>query len=146
MTNMETIKLPCLKLLLTVCMPTHTTLKSVGLDLYIPTNVLIPAHDKILVDTGIAFQIPIGYYGWIASRSGLTIHHHIHVGAGVVDPDYTGSVHVLLMNLSSQDHVIEKNHRIAQMILEKVAYPVICEVSQMLPIEHAANGFGSTGQ
>ena len=88
----------------------------------------------------------MGYYGWIASRSGLAIHHHIHVGAGVVDPDYTGSVHVLLMNFSSQDHVIEKNHCIAQMILEKVAYLVICEVSQMLPTEHGANGFGSTGQ
>ena len=146
MTNMETIKLPCLKLLPTVCMPTHATLKSVGLDLYSPTNVLIPAHDKILVDMGIAFQIPMGYYGQIASRSGLAIHHHIHVGAGVVDPGYTGSVHMLLMNLSSQDHVIEKNHRIVQMILEKVACLVICEVSQMLPTECGANGFGSTGQ
>ena len=146
MTNMETVKLPCLKLLPTVCMPTLVTSKSVGLDLYSPTNVLIPAHDKILVDVGVAFQIPMGYYGWIASRSGLAIHHHIHVGAGVVDPDYTGSVHVLLMNFSSQDHVTEKNHRIAQMILEKVAYPVICEVSQMLPTEHDAKGLGSTGQ
>ena len=146
MTNMETVKLPCLKLLPTACMPTHATLKSVDLDLYSPTNVLIPAHDKILVDMGIVFQIPMGYYGQIASRSGLAIHHHIHVGAGVIDPDYTGSVHVLLMNFSSQDHVIEKNHRIAQMILEKVAYLVICEMSQMLPTECGANGFGSTGQ
>ena len=146
MTNMEAIKLPCVKLLPTACMPTHATLKSVGLDLYSPTSVLIPAHNKILLDTGIAFQIPMGYYGRIASRSGLAIHHHVHVGAGVVDPDYTGSIHVLLMNLSSQDHVIEKNHRIAQMILEKVAYLVICEVPQMLPTEHGANGFGSTGQ
>ena len=64
--------------------------KSVGLDLYSPTNVLIPAHDKVLIDMGIAFQIPMGYYGQIAPRSGLAIHHHIHVGAGVVDPDYTG--------------------------------------------------------
>ena len=64
----------------------------------------------------------------------------------MVDPYYTGSVHVLLMNFSSQDHMIEKNHRIAQMILEKVAYPIICEVPQMLPTEHGANGFGSTGQ
>ena len=143
---METIELPCLKLLPTVCMPTRATLKSVGLDLYSPTNVLIPAHDKISVDLGIAFQIPMGYYGGIASRSGLAIHHYIHVGAGVIDPDYTGSVHVLLMNFSSQDHVIEKSHCIAQMILEKVAYPVICEVSQMLPRECGANGFGSTGQ
>ena len=59
-TNMETIKLPCLKLLLTACMPTHATPKSVGLDLYNPTNVLIPAHDKILIDMGIALQIPMG--------------------------------------------------------------------------------------
>ena len=146
MTNMEPVKLPCLQLLPTACMPTRATSKSVGLDLYSPTNVLIPAHDKILVDLEIAFQIPMGYYGQIASRSGLAIHHHIHVGAGVIDPDYTGSVHVLLMNFSSQDHVIEKNHHIAQMILEKVAYVVICEVSQMLPTEHGANGFGSTGQ
>ena len=146
MTNMETIKLPCLKTLLTACMPTQATSKSVGLDLYSPMNVLIPAHDKVLVDMGVAFQIPMGYYRQIASGSGLAIHHHIHVGAGVVDPDYTGSVHVLLMNFSSQDHVIEKNHRIAQMILEKVAYPVICEVSQMLPTECGAKGFASTGQ
>ena len=109
-------------------------------------TVLIPAHNKVLVDVGVAFQVPMGYYGWIASRSGLAIHHHIHVGAGVVDPDYTGSIHVLLMNFSSQDHVMEKNHRIAQMILEKVAYPVICEVSQMLSTERGAKGFGSMGQ
>ena len=94
MTDMEAIELPCVKLIPTACMPTHATSKSVGLDLYSPTNVLVSAHDKILVDTGIAFQIPMGYYGQIASRSGLAIHYHIHVGAGVVDPDYTGSVHV----------------------------------------------------
>ena len=108
--------------------------------------MLIPAHDKVLVYVGVAFQIPMGYYGRIASRSGLAIHHHIHVGAGVVGPDYTGSVHVLLMNFSSQDHVIERNHRIAQIILEKVAYLVICEMSQMLLTECGADRFGSTGQ
>ena len=42
MTNMEAIELPCVKLLLTACMPTCATPKSVGLDLYSPTCVLIP--------------------------------------------------------------------------------------------------------
>ena len=143
---MEAIELPCVKLLLTACMPTHATPKSVGLDLYSLISVLILAHGKVLIDMGIAFQIPMGYYGQIVPRSGLAIHHHIHVGAGVVDPDYTGSVHVLLLNLSSQDHVIEVNHHTAQLILEKVAYPILCEVPQMLPTECGANGFGSTGQ
>ena len=76
----------------------------------------------------------------------LAIHHHIHVGAGVVDPDYTGSIHVLLMNFSSQDHVIEKDHRIAQMILERVAYPVIFRYHKCVPTERGAKGFGSMGQ
>ena len=143
---MEAIELPYMKLLLTACMPTCATPKSIGLDLYSPISVLIPAHDKVLIDMGIAFQIPMGYYGQITPRSGLAIHHHIHVGAGVVDPDYTGSVHMLLLNLSSQDHAIEVNHCIAQLILENVAYPILCEVPQMLPTEHGANGFGSKGQ
>ena len=143
---MEAIELPYMKLLHTAYTPTCATPKSVGLDLYIPISVLIPAHNKVLIDMGIALQIPMGYYGQRAPRSGLAIHHHIHVGAGVVNPDYTGSVHVLLLNLSSQNHTIEVNHHIAQLVLEKVAYPILCEVPQMLPTECGAHGFGSTGQ
>ena len=146
MVNMEAIELPCVKLLLTACILTCATPKSVGLDLYSPTSVLVPAHDKLLVNMGIAFQIPMGYYGQIAPRSGLALHHHIHVGAGVVDPDYTGPVQVLLLNFSSMNHAIEVNHCIAQLILEKIAYPILCEVPQISPTEHGAHGFGSTGQ
>ena len=144
--SMEAIELPCMKLLLTACMLTHATSESVGLDLFSPTSVLIPAHNKVLIDTGIAFQIPMGYYRQIVPGSSLAIHHHIHVGAGVVDPDYTGSVQVLLLNLSPQNHAIEVNHSIAQLILEKVAYPILCEVPQMLLMERGAHGFGSMGQ
>ena len=60
---MEAIELPYTELLLTACMPTCATPKSVGLDLNSLINVLIPACGKILIDTGIAFQIPMGYYG-----------------------------------------------------------------------------------
>ena len=63
MVNMEAIELPCMELLPTACMPTCAMPKSVGLDLYSPTSELVPAHDKVLIDTGIAFQIPMGYYG-----------------------------------------------------------------------------------
>ena len=60
---MEAIELPCMKLLLNACMPTFATPKSVGLDLYSPISVLILAHNKVLIDMGIAFQIPMGYCG-----------------------------------------------------------------------------------
>ena len=63
--NMETIELPYVKLLPTACTLTRAMPKSIGLDLYSPTSLLIPAHDKVLVNKGIAFQIPMGYYGQI---------------------------------------------------------------------------------
>ena len=147
MVNMEAIELPCMKLLPTACILTHAMPKSVGLDLYNPTSVLVPAHNKVLINMGIAFPNSHGLL-WSDSppRSGLALHHHIHVGAGVVDPDYTGPVQVLLLNFSSQNHAIEANHRIAQLILEKIAYPILYEVPQIPPTEHGAHRFGSTGQ
>ena len=128
---MEAIEPPYVKLLSTACTPTHAMPKSIGLDLYSPTGMLIPAHDKVLINTGIAFQIPMGYYGQIAPRLGLAFHHHIHVGARVVDPNYTGPVQVLLLNFSHQNHTIEVNNHIAQLILERIAYPILCEVLQI---------------
>ena len=61
--NMEAIELPYMKLLPTACTPTRAMPKSIGLDLYSPTSVLVPPHDKMLMNMGIAFQIPMGYYG-----------------------------------------------------------------------------------
>ena len=133
--NREATELPYVKLLPTACTPTYAMPKSIGLDLYSPTSVLVPAHNKVLINMGIAFQIPMGYYSQIAPRSGLALHHHIHVGAGVVDPNYTGPVQVLLLNFSYQNHAIEVNNHIAQLILERIAYPIFCEVPQIPPTE-----------
>ena len=47
----------------TACMPACATPQSIGLDLYSPASVIILAHDKILINTGVAFKIPMGYYG-----------------------------------------------------------------------------------
>ena len=144
--NMEAIELPYVKLLPTAHTPMHATPKAIGLDLYSPTSVLIPAHDKVLINMGIAFQIPMSYYGQIAPRLGLAFHHHIYVGAGVVDSNYTGPVQVLLLNFGHQNHTIEANNCIAQLILERIAYPILCKVPQIPQTEHGTQGFASTGK
>ena len=56
------------------------------------------AKDMLLIPTQIKLRIPLGHYGRLASKSGLAILHHLHVGAGVIDPDYTGEIKVLLTN------------------------------------------------
>ena len=72
-----------------------------GYDLFSIDTVVIPAHDKKLISTGIAMSIPIGNYGRVAPRSGLAAKNFIDVGAGVIDADYRGEVKVLLFNFGS---------------------------------------------
>ena len=142
--KMEAIELP--KMLPMAQTITCTTPQSIGLDLYSPTNIIIPLHDKVLINTGMAFKIPMGYYGHIALLSWMVLHHHIHVGAGVINPDYIGSVQVLLLNFGSQNHLVEANNRIAQLVLEKIAYPILCQILSLPNMEHGPQGFGSTGE
>ena len=58
--------------------------------------------------------IPPGFYGRLAPRSGLAVKKGIHVGAGVIDPDYRGEVRVLLFNLGKEDFAVAAGDRIAQ--------------------------------
>lgn len=56
-----------------------------------------------LIKTDIAIALPSQTYGRIAPRSGLALKHGIQTGAGVVDEDYRGPLHVLLFNHSEND-------------------------------------------
>jgi dUTP pyrophosphatase len=98
-----------------------------------------------MVSTGIAIGIPNGTYGRVAPRSGLAAKHGIDVGAGVIDPDYTGEVKVILFNNSDNDFEIKKGDRIAQLILEKVLTPEIKELGELAKTLRGEGGFGSTG-
>jgi deoxyuridine 5''-triphosphate nucleotidohydrolase (dut) len=86
-----------------------------------------------------------GCYGRIAPRSGLAWKNHIDVGAGVIDEDYRGNVGVVLFNHSDQDFKVNKGDRIAQLICQRIEYPVLQEVTNLNNTERGAGGFGSTG-
>ena len=57
-------------------------------DLFSAENCIVPAHGRRLIPTDLAVAIPQGFYGRVASRSGLALKKGIDVGAGVIDPDY----------------------------------------------------------
>ena len=89
---MDCVDLPFVKMSSNAVTPTRATEQSVGLDLYSPANYIIPPCSQLLIPTQIKLGIPLGHYGRLASKSGLAILHHLHVGAGVIDPDYTGEI------------------------------------------------------
>ena len=139
---MDLIELPFVKISTDAITPTRATERLVGLDFYSPADYVIPPHNQLMIPTQIKLQIPLGYYGRLASKSGLAILHQLHVGAGVIDPDYMGEIMVLLINTASRVHPIMRGDPIAQLILEKVSIPILREVNELPPTTRGAHGCG----
>ena len=137
------IELPFVKISADAVTPTRATGGSAGLDFYSPADYIIPPHGQLLIPTQIKLQIPLRYYSRLASKSGLAILHQLHVGAGVIDADYTGEVMVLLINTASHFYNIAKGAPIAQLILEKISIPLLKEVKELPPTTRGAQGCGS---
>lgn len=135
------------------------TADSIGYDIYSYDDVCIKKGFTVKISTGIGIkEIPKGYYCRLAERSSMSL-LNLKLGGGVIDPDYTGEIIVILTNLNRNPVVVEKNQRIAQLILERAAtnVEVECELlnedntimSSVEPIikeERCDNGFGSTGK
>ena len=135
------------KLTYDAILPTRGSDGSVGYDLYSAVDIIVPSQaGNALVGTGIALSIPLDCYGRIAPRSGLAAKHCIQVGAGVIDPDYTGEIKVVLFNHGTEDFEIKKGDRIAQLILERCETPIIKEIGLLDETLRGSDGFGSTGK
>jgi len=128
-------------------LPTRATAAAAGYDLFSTDNYVVLPGRRVVVSTGVSVSLPPGCYGRIAPRSGLAVKHGLDTLAGVIDPDYTGEVKVVLQNLDPQPFVIRPGYRIAQLILEQCVTPEVVEVpSECTALtDRGAAGFGSTG-
>lgn len=129
--------------------PTRAHKGDAGADLCALEKGCLLAGERMLVDTGISVEIPVGWYGRVAPRSGLAVKNGIDVLAGVIDAPYRGPVKVCLINLSSgytaHDFRWEAGDRIAQLIVERCADAIFEEVADLDQTARADGGFGSTG-
>jgi dUTP pyrophosphatase len=99
--------------------PKRSNPTDAGADLTSTENYKIPPLQRQIVSTGISIEIPEGYYGRIAPRSGLAAKQGIDVLAGVVDSSYRGEIKVVLFN-SDKNNTFDINvgDRVAQIIIE----------------------------
>ena len=102
---------------------------------------------RCLVPTGLYMAIPAGYEVQVRPRSGLAIKKGITVlnSPGTIDADYRGEVCVILVNLSSEEFVIEDGERIAQMVIARHEQAEWVEVENLDETQRGAGGFGHTG-
>jgi dUTP pyrophosphatase len=131
--------------------PAYETDGSAAMDLRacIAEPIVIPPGGRSLVPTGLAINmVDRGLVAIVASRSGLSLKHHVHVaqGIGVIDSDYHGEIAVILANDGAEPYTVSAGDRIAQLMFQPVLQVGLDFVERFsTTTARGDGGFGSTG-
>lgn len=111
-------------------------------------EIIIYYGERMLVPTGLIFDLPSGHSMRIHPRSGLSLKNGVVVAncEGVVDSDYVQQTFVMLHNISDVPFHIKDGDRIAQgevVVDTQTSFVLIDE--QPLEKTNRTGGFGSTG-
>ncbi len=128
--------------------PTYGSPYSVGADLYSAMDdITIEPHATVLVKTGIALELPVGFAGLIYARSGLASKRGLAPAnkVGVIDCDYRGEVMVALHNHTDIPQTVASGERIAQLVITPYVVADFEETDELSETVRGEGGFGSTG-
>ena len=128
--------------------PTYGSEFSAGADLYaaVEHKTEIAPGETRLIPTGLAFEIPTGFGGFVYARSGMATKRGLAPAnkVGVIDSDYRGEVMVALYNHSEQVQTVEPGERIAQMVIMPYVTANFILSDSLDDTERGEGGFGST--
>lgn len=129
-------------------LPRYATQGAAGMDVVSAEDVTIAPGARHAVATGFAMAIPAGFEVQVRPRSGLALKHGVTClnTPGTIDSDYRGEIKVILANLGSDDFVIARGDRIAQLVPAPVQHAALDEVTSLDETARGAGGFGSTGR
>jgi dUTP pyrophosphatase len=120
-----------------------------GVDLYARENATIPAKGgRILMPTGLAIAIPLGFAGFVVPRSGLALKHGITLvnTPGIIDSGYRGELKVVMINTDpTVDYLVTRGDRIAQILIQRIE-TIDWNVVDNLDGEDRGGGFGHSGR
>jgi len=129
-------------------LPAYAHAGDAGMDLLAAANITLEPGRRALVPTGIALAIPVGYAGFVQPRSGLAIKQGLSVvnTPGLIDSHYRGEIKVIAINLDPTEPIeIRRGDKIAQLVVQPVAYAELVEVEELDATARGEGGFGSTG-
>lgn len=130
-------------------LPTTAHSGDAGVDLHAREDVLLRAGGgRVLVPTGIAVAIPVGYMGIVVPRSGLALKHGISLvnTPGIIDSGYRGELKVVMVNTDPRDdYQVTRGDRIAQLIIQEIV-SVTWRPVEELTGEDRGGGFGHSGR
>ena len=131
--------------------PEYKSLGASGVDLRadIEEDIVLHPMQRVLISSGLRPSIPQGYEAQVRSRSGLTVKNGVIVlSTGTIDSDFRGVVGIPLANLGSEDFVIHRGDRVAQLVFQKVekaCFELVTCVQELGATDRGDGGFGHTG-
>ena len=131
--------------------PSRGSGQAAGYDLYAcpgKETVEIAPHETEMIGTGLAAQVPQGYFGAIFARSGLAARSGLRPAncVGVLDSDYRGEITVALHNDTNEPRYIKRGDRIAQLVILPYLSIEFEEAAELDDTERGDGGFGHTGR
>lgn len=129
----------------TAQLPTRVNPSDAGLDLYADSEIVLHELNHCAVKTGVAVEIPQGFYGRVAPRSGLSICYGYDVLAGVIDSGYTGEIIVIITKVHGPSLFIAPGDKIAQLIISPIVTPTAVW-GEIGASDRGEKGFGSSGK
>lgn len=98
----------------------RSTAQSWGYDLRASVDTSIGGNQTKAVGTGVYLQLGDNVMAMVCSRSGLARHGVWVANApGIIDPDYTGEVMVILHNSDIHSYQVRAGDKIAQLVFVK---------------------------
>ena len=150
MINNDKIKIKIKKLDERAVLPQFGSDYAAGADLRVlcDEDIVIAPHETIMLHTGLAAEIPVGFAGLIYARSGLASKRGLAPAnkVGVIDSDYRGELMVALHNHSEEPGYVSANERIAQLVIVQLPAVLYEEAQELADTARGEGGFGSTGK
>ena len=129
-------------------LPAYMTAGAAGMDLCadISASMTLAPMARMLIPTGVAIALPLGFEAQIRPRSGLALKQGLTMvnSPGTIDADYRGEIQVIAINLGGEPIDIEPGQRIAQMVVQRVVRAEWQEVDELPSSERQEGGFGHT--
>ena len=124
-------------------MPTKAHASDAGFDLASVEEVTIEPNSRYAINTGIAVEIPLGYYGMVLGRSGNTMRKGLVGQTGIIDTGYYDEIKVMAFNTTETPIKINVGDRVGQLL---IVPHLMCDfVEGDFTSNNRGGGFGHSG-
>lgn len=129
----------------TIKMPIKSHLPDCGLDIFIPESIILKAMETRTVGLKLAVAIPEGFAGMLVPRSSIA-EKGLLIQTSIIDPDYTGEIHLIITNCSFKTQQINVGDRVCSLVMYSILNTYLEEVDELPQTERGKRGIGSSGK